>query len=236
MMAQKLGYWVLRFVLLDRRRKGPAMEKPSSRYARLCSVCGRPARVFLGSTSYCLDCYNRLADYLAGVETPTNDSYQILALDSKGRTVEFAVERFSHGTASVWTAIEQVSDDDPRREQGYVGRSVSVAVDALRMSQEEAFDALMVKVQRLVGHASMRAIPVARDEVWGSSAQFGGRVLYANETGIARIESDVHGRKSVVVDGQRLTPEQFVDLLSCYEGFDLYWQARDSSDEPPAWL
>ena len=212
------------------------MELPGYGHGSRCQVCGKPARVHVGTTAYCLDCYNNLADYLYGVKTPTNDSFNILALDSEGRTVEFAVERFSHGTASVWTAIEQVSDDDPRREQGYVGRSVSVAVDALRMSQEEAFDALMVKVQRLVGHASMRAIPVARDEVWGSSAQFGGRVLYANETGIARIESDVHGRKSVVVDGQRLTPEQFVDLLSCYEGFDLYWQARDSSDEPPAWL
>ena len=212
------------------------MEKPSSRYARQCSVCGKPARVFLGSTPYCLDCYNRLTDYLAGVETPTNDSYQILALDPKGRTVEFAVKRFSYGTTSVWTAVEQVPDDDPRRELGYVGRSVSIAVDALRMSQEEAFDALMVKVQRVVGHASMRAVPIARDEVWETSAQFGGRVLCANETGVARIESDEYGGRSVVVDGQRLTPEQFVDMLSCYEGFDLYWQARDRSDDAPAWL
>ena len=212
------------------------METPSSRYAGRCSVCGKPARVFLGSTSYCLDCYNRLTDYLAGVETPTNDSYQILALDPKGRTVEFAVERYSFGTASVWTAIEQVPDDDPRAAQGYVGRSVSLAVDALRMSQEEAFDVLMVKVQRLVGHASMRATPVNLGEIWSTSAQFGGRVYYANETGIARIESDERGGRSVVVDGQRLTPEQFVDMLSCYEGFDLYWQVRDASDEPPEWL
>lgn len=212
------------------------MESQSVRYTNLCSVCGKPARVFLGSTSYCLDCYNHLTDYLAGVESPTNDSYQILALDAQGHTVEFAVERFAYGTHSVWTAIEQVPADDPRREWGYVGRSVSIEADASRMSQDEAFDALMLKVQRMVEHESMRATPIAQGQVWSTSARRPGRVLYANETGAARIESDATGRPSVVVDGQRFTPEQFLDMLSCFEGFDLYWQVRDASDEPPVWL
>lgn len=212
------------------------MELHGPRYTSRCSVCGGPARIFLGSTSYCLNCYNRLSDYLAGVETPTNDSYQILALDPRGHTVEFSVERYAFGTRSIWTAIEQVSPDDPRKVEGYVGRSVSIAVDAQRMTQEEAFDALMVKVQRLVGHASMRAVPIALGESGETSAKVGGRALYANETGIARIEVDAQGEKSVVVDGQRLSPQQFVDMLSCFEGFDLYWQVRDASGEPPAWL
>ena len=212
------------------------METTGPRYTSRCSICGKPARVYMGSTSYCLDCYNRLSDYLAGVETPTNDSYQILALDAEGHTVEFAVERFAFGTRSVWTAVEQVADDDPRREWGYVGRSVSIEADAQRMTQDEAFDALMVKVQRLVGHASMRTVPIARDQVQETSARRPGRALYANETGVARIESSVDGERSVVVDGQRLSPDQFVDLLSCFEGFDLYWQVRDRSDEPPEWL
>ena len=212
------------------------MESTGPRYTSRCSVCGKPARIYMGSTSYCLDCYNRLSDYLAGVETPTNDSYQILALDADGHTVEFAVERFAFGTRSVWTAAEQVADDDPRREWGYVGRSVSIEADAQRMTQDEAFDALMVKVQRLVGHASMRTVPIARDQVQETSARRPGRALYANETGVARIESSVDGERSVVVDGQRLSPDQFVDLLSCFEGFDLYWQVRDRPDEPPEWL
>ena len=212
------------------------METHGLRYTSRCAVCGKPARVYLGSTSYCLDCYNHLADYLAGVATPTNDNYQILALDAKGHTVEFAVERFAFGTSSVWTAVEQVAPDDPRKEWGYMGRSVSIAVDAQQMTQDEAYDALMVKVQRLVGHASMRSVPLALGEADSTSAQVAGRALYANETGVARIESNEHGERSVVVDGQRLSPEQFVDLLSCYEGFDLYWQVRDASDEPPAWL
>ena len=212
------------------------MESTGPRYTSRCSVCGKPARVYMGSTSYCLDCYNRLCDYLAGVESPTNDSYQILALDADGHTVEFAVERFAFGTRSVWTAVEQVADDDPRREWGYVGRSVSIEADAQRMTQDKAFDALMVKVQRLVGHASMRPVPIARDQVGKTSARRPGRALYANETGVARIESSVDGERSVVVDGQRLSPEQFVDLLGCFEGFDLYWQVRDRSDEPPEWL
>ena len=212
------------------------MESPMPRYANRCSVCGKPADVHLGSTSYCRDCYNHLTDYLAGVQSPTNDDYQILALDSKGHTVEFAVERYAFGTASVWTAVEQAPADDPRREWGYVGRSVSVAIDARLMSQEEAFDALMVKVQRLVGHASTRSVPVAQGQDLDLSTRRDGRVLFANETGVARIETDDAGKRSVVVDGQRLSPQQFVDLLSCFDGSDLYWQVRDASDQPPEWL
>lgn len=199
-------------------------------------VCGKPARVHMGSSVYCLDCYNRLTDYLAGVETPTNDNYNILALDSEGCTVEFAVERFAFGTNSVWTAVEQVDADDPRREWGYEGRSVSIAADARLMSQDDALDALMVKVQHLVGHASLQGTPIASGQIWETSARRKGQVLYANETGVARIESDVDGQKTVVIDGQRFSPEQFLDLLSCFEGFDLYWQVRDASDEPPEWL
>ena len=212
------------------------MDMTNPRYTSRCAVCGKPARVTLGSTSYCLDCYNRLTDYLAGVETPTNDHYQILALDAKGHTVEFAVERYSFGTHSVWTAIEQVPNDDPRREWGYVGRSVSIAVDASQTSQEEAYDALMVKVQRMVSHSSMRALPLSQGESAETTARRPGQALYANETGVARIEIDNHGKKSVVVDGQRFSPEQFVDMLSCFEGFDLYWQVRNATDDPPAWL
>ena len=212
------------------------MESFGSRYASRCTVCGKPAYINVGATSYCLDCYNRIADYLADVETPTNDNYSILALDAEGHTVEFAVERFSFGENSVWTAVEQVPEGDPRRTWGYVGRSVSIAANATTTSQEEALDALMVKVQRLVGHVSMRTLPIAAGEARETSARRPGKVLYANETGVARITSDPDGKKSVVVDGQRLTPEQFLDMLSCFEGFDLYWQMRDSSDEPPAWL
>ena len=208
----------------------------ASRYGNRCISCGTPARVYLGTSAYCLDCYNRLTDYLVGVKTPTNDNYSILALDPEGRTVEFAVERFAFGTSSVWTAIEQVAEDDPRRREGYEGRSVSVVADASRVSQEEALDALMVKVQRLTGHASMRGTRPSSGEITRSSVCREGKVLYANETGVARIESDEQGKRSVVVDGQRLSPEQFVDLLSCFEDYDLYWQVRNATDEPPVWL
>lgn len=212
------------------------MDSSSSRYASRCSVCGKPARVHMGATAYCLDCYNHITDYLAEVETPTNDDYSILALDSKGRAVEFAVERFSFGSSSTWTAIEQVPDDDPRRKWGYVGRSVSIVADARLMSQEEALDALMVKVQRITEHASTRGTRIEAGQIWNSSAYCEGEVLYANETGVARVDCDENGKPSVVVDGQSFTPTQFAEMMSCFEGFDLYWQIRDASDKPPEWL
>ncbi|MBR3225337.1 MAG: hypothetical protein IKF78_08445 [Atopobiaceae bacterium] len=212
------------------------MKSPGSRYASRCTICGKPARVNMGSSSYCLSCYNHIADYLAEVETPTNDDYSILALDSEGRTVEFAVERFSFGSSSTWTAVEQVPDDDPRRKWGYVGRSVSIVADARLMSQEEALDALMVKTQRVTEHASMRGTRIEAGQIWSTTARREGEVLYANETGVARIDCSEEGESSIVVDGQSFTPAQFAELLSCFEGFDLYWQVRDATDEPPGWL
>ena len=122
--------------------------------------------------------------------------------------------------------------DDPRREWGYVGRSVGITVNAAAVSQDEAYDALMVKVQRMVDHASMRTVPISLGEAASTTARRPGRALYANETGVARIEANEQGEKSVVVDGQRFTAEQFLDLLSCWDGFDLYWQVRGAADGP----
>lgn len=205
-------------------------------YGKSCSVCGGPAEVHMGKLAYCLDCYNRLSDYLAGVPSPTNDSYQILALDAEGHAVEFSVERFSMGTRSEWTATELVPENDPRREWGYVGRSVSIVADMDSMTQGQALDALSIKVQRLVGQSSLDVRNVLDGQVSGTSARRPGQTLWAQETGVARIESDERGETSVVVDGQRLTAEQFLDLLSCYEGSDLYWQLRDRTDDVPGWL
>ena len=205
-------------------------------YGNSCSVCGKPARVHIGKLAYCLDCYNHLSDYLADVPSPTNDSFQILALDPDGHAVEFSVERFSLGVRSEWTAVELVPEDDPRREWGYVGRSISISADMDTMTQEEALDALAVKVQHVVGHASVETHNVLAGQVWKTTARRPGQTIWAQDTGIARIDCDEDGNMGVVVDGQFLSGEQFLDLLSNYEGFDLYWQMRDRSDDVPDWL
>ena len=207
-----------------------------SLYGNYCSVCGKPARVHMGKLAYCLDCYNHLSDYLADVPSPTNDSYQILALDPEGHAVEFSVERFSRGTSSEWTAVELVPDDDPRRQWGYVGRSVSITANMGELTQEQALDALAVKVQRMVGHASMDAHDVLEGQVWETHARRPGQTLWAREMGVARIACDEDGEKGVIIDGQRFSAEQFLDLLSCYEDFDLYWQVRDRDGDAPDWL
>ncbi len=205
-------------------------------YGNRCSVCGGPAQVHMGKLAYCLNCYNHLSDYLAGVPSPDNDSYQILALDAEGHAVEFSVERFSRGVSSEWTAVELVPDNDPRREWGYVGRRISISADMEVMTQEQALDALSVKVQRMVGQSSMDVQNVLGGMAEDTHARRPGQTLWAKATGVARIECDEHGNRSVVIDGQRLSGEQFLDLLSCYDGSDLYWQIRDRSDDAPGWL
>lgn len=190
----------------------------------------------MGKLGYCLDCYNHLADYLAGVPSPTNDSYQILALDPDGHAVEFSVERISRGVSSEWTAVEVVPENDPRREWGYVGRSVSIFVDMSAMTQEQALDTLAVKVQRVVGRPSMDVQNVQPGQAGETQMRRPGQTLWAKATGIGRIECDERGGTSVIVDGQRLTGEQFLELLSCYEDSDLCWQVRDRTDDAPEWL
>ncbi len=205
-------------------------------YGNYCSVCGAPARIHMGKLAYCLDCYNRLSDYLADVPSPTNDSYQILALDPQGHAVEFSVERFSMGTRSEWTAVELVPDDDPRRRWGYEGRSVSIIADMDAMTQEQALDALAVKVQRMVGQASVDVRTLSAGQVGETNAFRSGQTLWARDAGVARIECDEDGRPGVIIDGQRFSGEQFLDLLSCYDGADLYWQVRDRTDDAPGWM
>ncbi len=205
-------------------------------YGNNCSVCGKPARIHMGKLAYCLDCYNHLSDYLADVPSPTNDSYQILALDSDGHAVEFSVERFSMGTRSEWTAVELVPEGDPRRRWGYVGRSVSMVADMEAMTQEQALDALAVKVQRVVGRSSVDVRNALAGQVGETNAFRLGQTLWARDAGVARIESDEDGRPSVVIDGQRFSGEQFLDMLGCHEGADLYWQVRERTDDAPDWL
>ena len=202
-------------------------------YGNNCSVCGKPARIHMGKLGYCLDCYNHLSDYLADVPSPTNDSYQILALDPDGHAVEFSVERFSMGTHSEWTAVELVPEGDPRRRWGYVGRSVSMVADMEAMTQEQALDALAVKVQRVVGRSSVDVRNALAGQVGETNAFRPGQTLWARDAGVARIESDEDGRPSVVIDGQRFSGEQFLDMLGCHEGADLYWQVRERTDDAP---
>lgn len=205
-------------------------------YGNSCSVCGKPAEVRMGKLAYCLDCYNHLSDYLADVHSPTNDSFQILALDQEGHAVEFEVERLALGVRSLWTAVELVPENDPRREWGYVGRKVSVLVDMNAWTQDQAFDALSAKVQRVVGRRSTDAQGVLDGRSGEVHAHQPGQTLWGKSAGVARIECDDAGTTSVVVDGQRLTGEQFLELLSCYEDADLYWQVRDRADDAPDWF
>ena len=205
-------------------------------YGKACSVCGGPAEIHMGKLSYCLDCYNHLADYLADVPSPTNDTYQILAIDPAGHAVEFSVERFSMGVRSEWTAVELLPDNDPRREWGYVGRSVSIIANMDELTQEQALDALSRKVQRMVGQASVEAHGVPGGQAGEARAHQPGQTLWALETGVARIERDESGAAHVVVDGQRLTGEQFLELLGCYEDDDLFWQVRKRTDDAPGWF
>lgn len=205
-------------------------------YGNYCSVCGKPAEVHLGKLGYCLDCYNRLSDYLADVHSPTNDAYQVLALDPEGHAVEFEVQRLALGARSLWTAVEVVPANDPRREWGYVGRKVSVLVDMHAVTQEQALDALSVKVQRVVGRASVDVQRPLGQDASEAALHQPGQTLWARPTGVARIERDEHENTYAVVDGQLLTGDQLLELLSCYEDADLYWQVRDRADGEPDWL
>ena len=62
-----------------------------------------------------------------------------------------------------------------------------------------------------------------------NGAHVGGEVRFANDAGWGRIDEGDDG-PCIVIDGQRHTGEQFLDLVSAYVGFDLRWSIADHTD------
>lgn len=200
-------------------------------HAEGCRVCGNQApRVFISGDPYCLSCYNELVERVMGAPRVTNDQSTIAVFGAGGEMLQFAVERLASPLGAEWTAREVVGEDDPRREHGYEGVEVSTFADPMG-NQDEALAELWEKAQQAVARPSTHT-PEWQGGYISNGAHFGDEVRFANESGWGRISDDEDGRY-IVVDGQRYTGEQFIELVGVYVGFDLRWEIVDRTDPLP---
>ena len=196
---------------------------------RLCTVCGAEPRVFLGGVPYCLGCHNELTERLMGAQHVTNDSSTLAVFDSEGALVQFAVERMLTPPFARWTAREAVPDGSARE-------GIEVCVDAdPDEDQDETLARLWEKAQQAVSRPSARVHEQpANLPGWVSNgAHVDGEVLFAEDSGWARIGEDENGGYAMVVDGRRYDAEQFLGLFTGHVGFVLHWQIHDPGDDLP---
>ncbi|MBQ9001882.1 MAG: hypothetical protein IJ087_08525 [Eggerthellaceae bacterium] len=196
-----------------------------------CRVCGGSPRVYLNALPYCLDCYNDLAERMMGIPHVTNDHSAIVVFDPDGAMLQFSVERIVDPVGATWTAREVLAAADPRAEHGYEGVEVSIRVPA-DADQDEALGSLWEKAQQAVGNPSTH-VPSWMPGPVSNGAHVGGEVRFANDVGWGRLDEGEDGATCIVVDGQRYTGEQFLDLLSANVGFDLHWRIADHADPLP---
>ena len=198
-----------------------------------CCKCGKEPRVWLDGTPYCAACYNMWAEDAAGLPHAGEPRAAIVVIDRDGRAVEFAVERMVHAVGIGYTATEVVPDGDPRAELGYVGLQVQV-LGPLDGDQAEAVDALWRKAQQAASKRSLDMRLVPDYECWSGCVRRGNTVMTACESGLARVEWDEEtGGTCLVVDGYKFTGDEFVEMLSCVQGFNLSWVVTDACDPFP---
>lgn len=196
----------------------------------VCVACGRQARVILGGVPYCLDCYNMLEEEVLGIAHVTNDHAVVVAFDSDGKAVQFAVERMLMPMGARWTARELVGPYDPRSREGYVGIEVCCDLDPY-MDQTDALDAIWHKAQQAL---TDRSTEEHKHQRFANGVYKHRSTIYAKDSGWGRIDEDDQGNMSIIVDGQRYTGEEFLMLMSACVGFDLHWQIHDATDDLPA--
>ena len=211
-------------------REGDLGRPPAA--GRLCTVCGAEPRVLLGGVSYCLGCYNEMAERLIGTPHVTNDG-STPAVYGEREVEQFAVERMVTPPFARWTARESVAEGDPRRAGGYEGVEACVDADPAE-DQDVTLGRLWEKAQEAASQPSTNVHEAPAGFEWVSNgAHVGGKIRFANDSGWARIQEDEHGRAYVVVDGQRYGAEEFLGLFSGHIGFDFHWQMHDPGDDLP---
>lgn len=194
-----------------------------------CSVCGAKPRVFLGKVPYCLDCYNKMVERDLGIPHVTRDNSVFIAFDSSGRAVQFAVERMLMPHLASWTAREMIEKNDARKRYGYEGVSVTIYADP-EEDQDLTLAKLAEKTQETLSKPSIDREKLDPNFPISNGINRDNMVCFANKEGWGRIDMDDWGNYCLVIDGERYSGEEFLRLLSCYEGFNLTWNIRDQGD------
>ncbi|MBR3317086.1 MAG: hypothetical protein IKG21_04615 [Atopobiaceae bacterium] len=198
----------------DENARSPSMRFPADK----CTRCGRAPRVFVGRVPYCLSCYNAKVEDTLGLPHFSDDGLALVAFDENGKAVEFAVERLVGPNLTSWTAREI---PDSKGDKRYVGLEVGMYSE-LDDDPQEAFNKLWDKVQVVLSKPSTHVFTLPTN-----LPPYTRKDTYANNSGWGRLDVDDFGVPCIVVDGMRYTADEFFNLFSSYEGFELHWTLKD---------
>ena len=176
--------------------------------SELCCVCKKniPYIHIEGDGDYCRDCHNKKMLDMFGVKNDFNYSDTIMVRDSYGTLHTFKVEHIILGSIVSWEAIETGGDYSFKVISGISDNGTEVAKRFFH------------KIAEGVNNKTLE------------ESSFG--QIYAKDKGnIHVVDNEITDWASTfVVDGVKLSAEEFVNLFSPYVGFNIQYRVCDSSE------
>lgn len=177
--------------------------------SELCCICKKNISYIHidGDGDYCRDCHNKKMLEEFGVKNNFNYSNTIIVSEKSGKLHTFKVEHIILGSIVSWDA-EEIKGD-------YSFRLISRITD----NGTEVARSFFHKIVDGVNNKSLSA------SSWGQT--------YINDKGNVQVVSreDEYGwHTAMVVDGHVFSSENFVELFSSFEGFNIQYRICDASE------
>lgn len=183
-----------------------------------CDKCNNEARVFLNNThNLCMDCYNKLLSEEFGYEYFDDFTRKIVISEPDGTVHTFEIEQMQLGKYTFWRAFET---------DGY---EFALRVDTAS-DQKESVKQLHQKILKGISSKSLNIRQSPIDYI-SNAVYRGNKEYYLNETGVLRVAGDADGEIDVYIDGMKITGEEFLKMLTVYNGFNMEWKFLDISDK-----
>jgi hypothetical protein len=183
-----------------------------------CRICNsEKTEIYISEVeSFCRSCFNEKMNTLTNREVPEYLTKEISFTTYGDETISFLISYINLGHLTVFTASEVL---------GY--REIKVI-----LKNDEPFE---VGVKRLVKKIEKaidsKTLIKNNDLYYIMNAIFDGDTQYTlNTTGFAEILYNDDGNQ-LVIDGKIIAPHDFIDSLVDNEGFNLFYQVQDKSDE-----
>lgn len=186
----------------------------------LCDICRtKEANIHIaGEGHYCCDCNNSRIAELYGINYLKQYAREVVIDDAQKRPHTFEIRNYLTPMYSEWTAIEQ--------GDGYEFNVMT--------APEDDQVAALVKLHRKI-YAGLQHQSLKRDDSefhLSNALQLEDGQYHLHQTGYGRIGYDPETRRHCLfIDGRKVSADDFLTMLSMYEGFNLFFQINDQSDD-----
>lgn len=176
-----------------------------------CEICKKNlAKIRIGNHSYCFDCHNKMALRDMGIDDSFTYAKNMSVIEPNGQMHTFEIEHVVFGGIVSWEANEKDGD--------YQFRLIS------DVEEDGAFTAHKL-FRKIVEGVCNKTLEEHKGQ-WNTSYSLRSK---GNITIIEDEDRDF--APAFEIDGQKLTPEEFAELVSGYAGFQMQYQIKDGSDK-----